>query len=106
MDCNFKFIESDGKRKHVLSIEVVCVRITSLNGCTYGYRIQAFVVDDMSTVYFPKTDWLNTPKEAFSLFDKISKKYPRYGDDRDCNIDLAPLYEGVEERQEERQNDV
>ena len=36
---------------------------------------------------------LKTAKEAFELVEKISKRYPKYGDDRDYDIENSPEFD-------------
>ncbi len=101
MGCNFKFVSSDGTENHILTLDVVCIRLASLKGYTYGYRVQATAVGSGRVVYLSSknsdvAEWFNTPEEAYAFHDKIIKKYPQYHDDRDFDIGLAPLYEGIE----------
>jgi len=93
--CNFA-IERFGKLMHVHSLDVVCRRDN--NGIYYavkGYANESTVsLAPNSSKY---TELFDTAEEAFKFLDKIVEKYPRYGDERDCGIALAPLYEGVED---------
>lgn len=92
--CNFK-IERFGKLMHVHSLDVVCRR----DDKGIYYAVKGYANEDTVSIAPNSnrhTDLLDTPEEAFAFLDKIIAKYPRYGDDRNLDIELAPLYEGVE----------
>jgi len=100
MECNFKVISSNGNADHVFWLNVICYRTETLDyfymveGKAYGSSINMLISSKRAGT--GDTDTFSTPEEAFSFADKIAEKYPRYGDDRDYDIALAPLYEGVE----------
>ena len=92
--CNFK-IKRFGKLMHVHSLEVVCRRE---NKGMY-YAVKGYANEDVVSFapsIYRYTELFDTPEEAFDFIDKIVAKYPRYGDKKDFDIDLAPLYEGGE----------
>ncbi len=93
--CNFK-IERFGKLMHVHSLEVACRRDSK--GIYYAVKGYA---NENTVSIAPNssrhTELFDTVEEAFAFLDKIVAKYPQYGDDRDLDIALAPLYEGVED---------
>ncbi len=92
--CNFK-IKKFGKLMHVHSLEVVC----RLKSKGIYYVVKGYANEDTVSLapnISKHTELFDTPEEAFAFLNKIVEKYPRYGDNRDYNIDLAPLYEGVE----------
>ncbi len=100
MECNFKTISLSGKENHVLQLNVICRR-TEAFGYFYSVEGQSYeeslgILISSKSAGACDTDTFSTPEEAFSFADKIVEKYPRYGDDRDFDIALAPLYEGVE----------
>ena len=93
--CNFK-IERFGKLMHVHSLEVVCRRD---NKGIY-YAVKGYANENTVSIAQNSsrhTELFDTPEEAFAFLDKIIAKYPRYDDIRDLDIDLAPLYESVED---------
>ncbi len=96
--CNFKVALSRGKTVHVFGLLVVCHRSEFSN--RYFYVVRGESYSDEVVLLSPEKDsdvhTFNTPEEAFFFADKIVEKYPPYGDGRDYNINLAPLYEGVE----------
>lgn len=100
MECNFKTISLSGKENHVLQLNVICRRTEA---CGYFYLVEGQSYEESLGILISSksagggdTSTFNTPDEAYTFADKIAEKYPRYGDDRDFGIDLAPLYEGVE----------
>ncbi len=97
--CNFKAALSSGEIVHVFGLLVVCQRC-ELASNSYFYTVRGRSYSDkdvlLSLEKVDDTQTFDTPEEAYKFIDKIVEKYPPYGDDRDYNIDLAPLYEGVE----------
>jgi len=92
--CNFK-IKRFGKLKHVHSLDVVCRH----GDKEIYYVVKGYANEDTVSLASDSskyTELFDTPEEAFAFLDKIVEKYPRYGDKRDLDINLAPLYEGVE----------
>ncbi len=92
--CNFK-INRFGKLMHVHSLDVVC----RLDDKGFYYAVKGYANEDTVSIAQNSsrhTELFDTLEEAFAFLDKIIAKYPRYGDNRDFNIELAPLYEGVE----------
>ncbi len=101
MECNFKVISSSGNADHVYWLDVICHRH---NNNDYYYTVEGQSYEKSLGILISSksagacdTDTFDTPEEAFAFADKIVKKYPRYGDDRDLDIELAPLYDGVGE---------
>ncbi len=100
MKCNFKVVSSSGNTDHVYWLDVICYRH---NNNDYYYTVEGRSHSNGIGLLFSSksgdsnaVSTFNTPEEAYAFVDKIVKKYPRYGDDRDLDIALAPLYEGVE----------
>ncbi len=92
--CNFKIIKF-GKLMHVHSLDVVCRRD---NKGIY-YTVKGYANENTVSIApndSRHTELFDTPEEAFKFLDKIVAKYPRYNDARDLDMELAPLYEGVE----------
>jgi len=111
MKCNFKTISLAGKVDHVYTLNVLCHRHKKFGHYYYTVEGQAYG-NCTGLLISPKsaggcdTETFDTPEEAFAFADKIAEKYPRYGDERDFDINLAPLYEGVEDKPIKKDSDA
>lgn len=84
---NFK-MEVRGKMEHFFSLMVEC-NADSLG--KYFYVVEALRYGISAPLSIG--DIFETPQKAFEYVRKVLKNYPRYNDERDYNIEYAPVFD-------------
>ncbi len=94
MDCNFKMQNSCGETEHIFSLIVNCC--SEFVEGDYFYVVAGLSYDSNVPTNISSVPAFSNPKEAYKFVEKICRKYPAYHDDRDYDIEFAPMWNGVE----------
>lgn len=87
---NFKALDCSGEMKHCYYIEVKCNKI----GEDFRYSVEACAYQ--TSVPIILRSLFLTPEKAFEYVERVVAAYPRYDDERDSDINLAPLFQDPE----------